>query len=193
MLLKLEHKNESAFVLNKSLTFFMAVICGVTVANLYYIQPLEAQIATTFHVSENAVGIAVMLTQIGYALGLLLFVPLGDITERRTMIFRMLLIVAVALIATGWSPTYEVMLIATFTVGLTTIIPQLIVPYAAQLAATKRAGKSHRKSDEWFVGWSSSFKNLQWSCWFYYRVENRILYCRLPDISSGIHHSLYFP
>ncbi len=141
MFLKLEHKNESAFVLNKSLTFFMAVICGVTVANLYYIQPLEAQIATTFHVSENAVGIAVMLTQIGYALGLLLFVPLGDITDRRTMIFRMLLIVAVALIATGWSPTYEVMLIATFTVGLTTIIPQLIVPYAAQLAQPKEQGK----------------------------------------------------
>ena len=112
----------------------MAVICGVSVANLYYIQPLEAQIAASFHVSQNAAGIAAMLTQIGYALGLLLFVPLGDMAERRSVILRMLVLVAASLLAVGLSPSYAVLLAAMFAVGLTTIVPQLIVPYAAQLS-----------------------------------------------------------
>ncbi|MDD3231506.1 MAG: MFS transporter [Oscillospiraceae bacterium] len=120
----------------------MAVVCGVSVANLYYIQPLEVQIAATFHVSQNAAGIAAMLTQIGYALGLLLFVPLGDMTERRSVILRMLALVAVSLCVAGLSPTYPVLLIAMFAIGLTTIVPQLIVPYAAKLSRPEEQGKT---------------------------------------------------
>ena len=120
----------------------MAVVCGVTVANLYYIQPLEAQISDAFHVSQNAAGVAAMLTQIGYALGLLLFVPLGDMTERRSVILRMLMLVAVSLLAAGLSPAYAVLLIAMFAIGLTTIVPQLIVPYAAQLSRPEEQGKT---------------------------------------------------
>lgn len=129
------------FALTKSVVFFMAVVCGVTVANLYYIQPLEGEIATTFSVSQNAAGIATMLAQIGYALGLLLFVPLGDRLERRSLILRMLFFVAVSLIAAGAAPTYTVLLIAMFAIGLTTIVPQLIIPYAAHLAQPKEQGK----------------------------------------------------
>jgi type III restriction enzyme len=121
------------FILTKPLIFLMAVVCGVTVANLYYIQPLEAQIASAFHVSQNAAGAAAMLTQIGYALGLLLFVPLGDMAERRSVILRMLLLVTASLLLAGLAPTYAVLLIAMFIIGMTTIVPQLIVPYAAQL------------------------------------------------------------
>ena len=120
----------------------MAVICGVSVANLYYIQPLEAQIAASFHVSQNAAGIAAMLTQIGYALGLLLFVPLGDMAERRSVILRMLVLVAASLLTVGLSPSYAVLLAAMFAVGLTTIVPQLIVPYAAQLSRPEEQGRT---------------------------------------------------
>ena len=137
----LEAEKRSAFVLTKSLTFLMALVCGVAVANLYYIQPLEAQIAATFGVSQNAAGVAAMLTQIGYALGLLLFVPLGDRAERRTMILRMLVFVAIALFAAGRAPSYGVLLTAMFAVGLTTVVPQLIVPYAARLAPPAERGK----------------------------------------------------
>lgn len=134
------HPDKKSFYLTKSLTFMMAVACGVAVANLYYIQPLEAQIASTFHVSQNAAGIAAMLTQIGYALGLLLFVPLGDMTERRSMILRMLLFVAASLLIAGLSQSYAVLLFAMFAIGLTTIVPQLIVPYAAHLAQPDEQG-----------------------------------------------------
>ncbi len=137
----MEQKREPAFVLNGSTIFLMATVCAVSVANLYYIQPLEGQIAATFHVSQNTAGIAAMLTQIGYALGLLLFVPLGDMTERKSVILRMLVVVAAALLVAGWSPNYAVLLVSMFIIGLTTIVPQLIVPYAAQLAQPAQQGK----------------------------------------------------
>lgn len=129
-------------ILTKPLIFLMAVVCGVTVANLYYIQPLEAQIASAFHVSQNAAGAAAMLTQIGYALGLLLFVPLGDMAERRSVILRTLLLVTASLLLAGLAPTYAVLLIAMFVIGMTTIVPQLIVPYAAQLSKPEEQGKT---------------------------------------------------
>lgn len=137
------HSNldENQFVMTKSLVLLMAVICGVTVANLYYIQPLEAQISAAFQVSQNMAGIAAMLTQVGYALGLLLFVPLGDMCERRSTILRMLILVAVSLLTAGLSPSYPVLLIAMFAIGITTIVPQLIVPYAAHLSPPKEQGK----------------------------------------------------
>jgi predicted MFS family arabinose efflux permease len=138
----LEHKKSTDFILTKPLIFLMAVVCGVSVANLYYIQPLEAQIAASFHVSQNAAGIAAMLTQVGYALGLLLFVPLGDMTERRSVILRMLALVAVSLLAAGLSPSYAVLLIAMFAIGLTTIVPQLVIPYAAQLSRPEEQGRT---------------------------------------------------
>lgn len=134
-------EKKSPFVLTRSLTLLMAAVCGVAVANLYYVQPLEAQIAATFRVSQNAAGVAAMLTQIGYALGLLLFVPLGDRSERRSMILRMLILAAVSLFAVGWAPSYAVLLAAMFALGLTTIVPQLIVPYAAHLARPEEQGK----------------------------------------------------
>jgi predicted MFS family arabinose efflux permease len=130
------------FILTKPLVLLMAVICGATVANLYYIQPLEAQVASTFHVSQSAVGVAAMLTQIGYALGLLLIVPLGDMVERRSVILRMLLLIAASLLLAGLAPTYAVLLIAMFAIGITTIVPQLVIPYAAQLSKPKEQGKT---------------------------------------------------
>ncbi|SNX52964.1 MFS transporter [Thermoanaerobacterium sp. RBIITD] len=132
---------EKQFVMTRSFILLMAVVCGVSVANLYYIQPLEAQISATFHISQGAAGIAAMLTQVGYACGLLLFVPLGDMCERRSLILHMLLFVAISLLAAALSPCYLVLLVAMFTMGITTIVPQLIVPYAAHLSRPEEQGK----------------------------------------------------
>ncbi|AKX94675.1 MFS transporter [Moorella thermoacetica] len=132
---------EKQFIMTRSFILLMAVVCGVSVANLYYIQPLEGQISTTFHVSQSAAGIAAMLTQVGYAFGLLLFVPLGDMCERRSLILHMLLLVAISLLTAGLSPCYPVLLIAMFAVGITTIVPQLIVPYAAHLSRPEEQGE----------------------------------------------------
>ena len=119
----------------------MAVLCGATAANLYYIHPLESDIASTFHIAQNMVGVAATLMQCGYAFGLLLLVPIGDMAERRSLIFRMLLLAGGALLLAAWSPSYGLFLFAMFTVGFTTIVPQLIVPYATQLTRPEGQGR----------------------------------------------------
>ncbi|WP_236894549.1 MFS transporter [Clostridium beijerinckii] len=133
--------HKSNFKLNRFIILIMAITCGATVANLYFIQPLLTQISTNFNISESQAGFIVTLTQIGYALGLFLFVPLGDIKERRNLIIKMLIVVSISLLLVAISPNYVILLIASLLVGFTTIIPQLIVPFAAHLAEPSERGK----------------------------------------------------
>lgn len=74
--------------LTNQVTFLLALTCGVVVANMYYIQPIGTQIAQAFQVSIGSIGFVTMLTQLGYALGLLFLVPLGDVVDRRKLIIR---------------------------------------------------------------------------------------------------------
>ncbi|MDJ0556022.1 MAG: MFS transporter [Microcoleaceae cyanobacterium MO_207.B10] len=127
--------------INKTL-LIMAVVGGATVANLYYNQPLLALIAESFHAPTQQVGLVPMMTQIGYALGLLLFVPLGDIIERRRLIVTMLMATALALLTAAISPNISWLIVASLLIGMTTIIPQLIVPFAAFLVEPGKRGKA---------------------------------------------------
>ncbi len=86
-------------VLTQPLILLMAFITGVAVSNLYYIQPIQALVATTFHVTSGAVGTVAMLTQVGYALGLLLIVPFGDVMSRYQLILRMAWLILTILIS----------------------------------------------------------------------------------------------
>lgn len=117
---------------------FLAILCGISVANLYYIQPLEVQVALTFGVSQQAAGMTAMATQLGYAVGLFCITPLGDRWERRQLIFIMLVISALTLLLTAAAPIYEIVLPALFLVGVTSIMSQLIIPYAAHLTAPEK-------------------------------------------------------
>ena len=76
--------------LTNQVTFLLALTCGVVVANMYYIQPIGTQIAQAFQVSIGSIGFVTMLTQLGYALGLLFLVPLGDVVDRRKLIIHFL-------------------------------------------------------------------------------------------------------
>ena len=127
--------------INHRMVWLLAVACGMAAANLYYGQPLLADMAHSFSVQQSAVGIAATVTQLGYALGLLLIIPLGDALERRRLIVIMLIIVTIALVATAFSPTIPWLTIACFAVGVTTIVPQIIVPLAANLAAPGQRGR----------------------------------------------------
>lgn len=81
----------------------LALACGLTVANLYYAQPLLHLIANDFGVGQGAATVVVTLTQLGYALGLALVLPLGDMLENRALASRTLLGTAVALLVAGLS------------------------------------------------------------------------------------------
>ncbi len=123
------------------LVWVMAIASGATVANLYYNQPLLAIMAHSFQVSSQAVGWVPMLTQMGYATGILLFVPLGDLLERRRLIVTMLGLTAAVLALTALSPNLPWLLVASFALGATAIAAQVIVPLAAQLAQPQERGR----------------------------------------------------
>jgi predicted MFS family arabinose efflux permease len=127
--------------LTPGLILLMAVSSGITVANLYYNQPLLADIRRTFGVGAEQAGLVSMLTQSGYAAGLFLFIPLGDIQEKRKLIAGLLLVVGLALIGVAAAQNLAWMYAASFVVGLTTTAPQMIIPLAAELAAPEERGK----------------------------------------------------
>ncbi|TDF99879.1 MFS transporter [Paenibacillus piri] len=127
--------------LSKGLILFMATACGMTVANLYYNQPLLADIGRTFDVTAKQVGIISMLTQIGYAAGLFLFVPLGDMREKRQLLCTLLIAVAASLAGVATAQNLLWISVASLLVGITTVIPQMMIPLAAQLAPPAERGK----------------------------------------------------
>ena len=119
----------------------MALACGAAVANLYYAQPLLSTIASAFSVSDGTAGLLVTASQVGYALGLVLLVPLGDLLERRRLITRILLVTALALAATAASPSFPVLAVALVVVGVTSVVAQILVPLASTLAAEPERGR----------------------------------------------------
>jgi predicted MFS family arabinose efflux permease len=130
-----------SFKLNKFLVLVMAAASGITVANLYYIQPLLADIAKTFAVTQVSVGFVAMLTQAGYALGMLFLLPLADIKEKKSLIIIMLGCTTGALTLMAFSFNIAVLSVSAFAVGFSSVVPQLIVPLAAQLADPKERGR----------------------------------------------------
>jgi predicted MFS family arabinose efflux permease len=122
-------------------SWLMSIICAFAVANLYYNQPILAEIAKSFHVSAAEVGWIPTLTQLGYASGLLLFVPLGDRVEQRRLIVVMLLITSITLFVAALSPNLHTLILASFAIGATTIVAQLLIPFATQLAPPSAQGK----------------------------------------------------
>ena len=126
---------------SRRLIWLLTIATGASVANLYYNQPLLSDIARTFQASSRAAGAIATLTQAGYAVGLLLFVPLGDVVERRRLIVVLLCSVAGALLLAALGPTLGVVAGASFAIGLTTVVPQLILPFAAGLAPPAMRGR----------------------------------------------------
>ena len=126
---------------NSTLVFVMAVATGVSVANLYYAQPLLHTLARALHVSNGAAGSIITMTQLGYAIGLVLLVPLGDLIERRRLITRVLLGAVVALVAAALSPGLIFFITACLFIGITAVVAQVLVPFAAHLARDEDRGR----------------------------------------------------
>lgn len=126
--------------LSKSKVLLLAVATAVVVANLNYIQPLEPLIAETFAVSKAAVGAVAMLTQLGYACGLLFLVPLGDKFDRNHLIKFMIGLAVFALLAAYLAPNIVVFAIASLLIGVTSVAPQMIIPFTAALTHGLRTG-----------------------------------------------------
>ncbi|HTW42764.1 MAG TPA: MFS transporter [Solirubrobacteraceae bacterium] len=127
--------------LSRGLVLLMAIACGAAVANIYYAQPLLSTIAARFHVSDGTAGLLVTASQVGYAAGLVLLVPMGDLLERRRLITRIMLVTAVALACTAASPSLGLLAGALVVVGLTSVVAQILVPLASSLAGEHERGR----------------------------------------------------
>jgi predicted MFS family arabinose efflux permease len=127
--------------LTSTTLWIMTITTGFVVANIYYNQPLLSDIAHTYGINSGKAGQVSVFTQIGYAVGLLFIVPLGDMFERKTLMMIDFIFVIASLLAAAWAPNINVLLIASLFVGITSVIPQLLIPMAAHLAQPSERGK----------------------------------------------------
>ncbi|RYG19045.1 MFS transporter [bacterium] len=128
--------------LSASTRWALAVGCAVSVSNLYYLQPLLAQVAADFRVSEGQAGLAATLSQVGYGLGILTIVPLGDIRERRALALTTLGATTLLALAMATAPSFPLLCVASLLLGVATCTPQLLVPFAATLARSEERGRT---------------------------------------------------
>jgi predicted MFS family arabinose efflux permease len=122
-------------------TLLFAIAGGAAVGNLYWAQPLLDFIAHDLHASTSTAGWLVTVTQLGYAVGILLVVPLGDVVDRRKLVPLMLVLSAVALVACAAAPSMAALLLALAAVGLTTVAGQILTPLAGDLASDEHRGR----------------------------------------------------
>lgn len=127
--------------LTKQFIFLLAATCGIVVANMYYVQPIGTQVAESFQVNTSAIGSVTMLTQVGYALGLLFIVPLGDVLNKRRLIISMAALSSLSLLAAFFAPNFQLFIISAFAIGLLSVVPQIIIPYGAVLAGPEKRGQ----------------------------------------------------
>lgn len=123
------------------MTLLFGVAAGVAVGNLYWAQPLLVQIAEAFQVSATAAGALITATQIGYAIGVLLLVPLGDTLNRRRFIPLVMAASALALLLAGIAPSFSTLIASFALIGLTTVAGQILVPLAGDLARAEERGR----------------------------------------------------
>ena len=127
--------------LTRSIALLFAIACGLAVANVYYSQPLLDAMAIEFGIAPSTIGMVVTITQIGYALGLLLLVPLGDLLNRRRLVVGQSLLSVIALTAVGCAPNSTLLLVGSAAVGMLAVVTQVLVAYSATLASRAERGR----------------------------------------------------
>ena len=128
-------------ILTRRLVWIMAFGSGVSVANIYYIQPLISQMANNYHITQSSAGLVASFTQIGFALGLFFILPLAEIVEKKQLIMTILVLSCGSLSLLYVSPNLMITAIALFAIGFTSILPQIFIPLGAQLAPPEERGK----------------------------------------------------
>ena len=126
--------------LSTSLLWTMAIACDIAVANIYYNQPMLTDMARSFHASAGQIGFVATATQAGYAVGMPAFIPLADFVDRRSLLAGLFAAAAAsaALLALGTS--LPVVIFASFLLGATSVIAQILIPFAAEIARPDQQG-----------------------------------------------------
>jgi len=120
----------------------MAVTACMVIANNYYNQPLLGDISREFNIAEDDANQVATVTIFGYAIGLFLLVPLGDMYKKKKIIILDFILIMASLLCFANSPNIEIMLVSGFFIGLSSVVPQMMVPLAAQLSASHERTKN---------------------------------------------------
>lgn len=136
------HTESAEKTLSGSKVLMLATGAGLSVASIYYSQPLLGVMGSDLHASVGAVGLVPTLTQIGYALGILLLAPLGDRHDRRIIILLKGILLTAALLFSGFVPGINALLVTSFVIGIAATMAQDIVPASASLVSAAQRGKT---------------------------------------------------
>lgn len=121
---------------------FLGVACAVGVGSIYYNQPLLMVMGISLHQTAREMGFVAVATQVGYAAGILCFVPLGDIRDRRRLMMRMYGCVSLALLMAGLAKTLPVMMLASVLIGLMASVTHIVLPMAPEMVPNERRGQA---------------------------------------------------
>lgn len=125
-----------------SILWTLAIVAGISVANLYYNQPLLNMIRRELGVSEFRTNLISMVTQIGYALGLLFIIPLGDLYQRKKIIILNFALLILSLLAIALATNIHIILLASLVTGICSVIPQIFIPIASQFSKPENKGRN---------------------------------------------------
>lgn len=120
----------------------LSIVAGISVANLYYNQPLLNMIRHDLDVSEFTTNLIAMVTQTGYALGLLFVVPLADMYKRKKIIITNFALLVLSLLSIATAPNIHIILIASLFTGICSVIPQIFIPIAAIYSKPENKGRN---------------------------------------------------
>lgn len=126
----------------KGIVMAMAILAGITVSNLYYNQPLLEMISDDLGISQVTANLMTVITQVGYAFGLLFIIPSGDMFSRRRIITICMMIAAVMALVIGLSDNIYLICAVSLLLGATSVIPQLFMPVAGQFSQPKDKAKN---------------------------------------------------
>jgi predicted MFS family arabinose efflux permease len=121
---------------------FLGLACAVGVSTMYYNQPLLLEMGRTYGVTAGRTGFVAVATQIGYAVGLLFFVPLGDVLERRGLMMRMYAAVAVALLLVALAPSINLLIAGSVLIGMLASVTHVALPIAPDLVSHEQRGRA---------------------------------------------------
>lgn len=135
-----QHRQDGG--LSRITTLIFAVAAGLSVASIYFAQPLLDSMARDFGIAPAAIGLVVTFTQLGYGLGLIFVVPLGDLVDRRRLVVGQGILSVVALLAVATARTEAILFAGMAAVGLLAVVVQVLVSFAATLATPAERGKA---------------------------------------------------
>jgi predicted MFS family arabinose efflux permease len=126
---------------HRGVVLLFAVAAGTAVATIYFAQPLLVTMGADLGIAASTVGAIVTLTQLGYGLGLFLLVPLGDLLDRRRLVVGQLALLAVAELVAATAANGAVLLAGMAAIGVLAVVTQILVAFAASLAAPAERGR----------------------------------------------------